>query len=52
MSAPPLRLNAEKMQFFWLGSSQILAKTYKIPLRFSGVDVFPLCAVRDLGVVK
>ena len=51
MSSNRLRLNAEKTQFIWLGSSQMLAKTNKIPLRVGGVDVFPLEAVRDLGVV-
>jgi len=46
-----LRLNAEKTQFIWLGSPQILAKINKILLRVGGVDVFPLDAVRDLGVI-
>jgi len=51
MSSNRLRLNADKTQFIWLGSPQILAKINKIPLRVGGVDVFPLDAVRDLGVI-
>jgi len=46
-----MRLNAEKTQFIWLGSPQILAKINKIPLLVGGVNVFPLEAVRDLGVI-
>ena len=51
MSSNRLRLNADKTQFIWLGSSQMLAKTNKVPLRVGGADVFPLDTVRDLGVV-
>jgi len=51
MSSNRLRLNAEKTQFIWLGSSQILAKINKIQLRVGGVNVFSLDAVRDLGVI-
>jgi len=51
MSSNRLRLNAEKTQFIWLGSPQILTKINKIPLRVGGVDVFPLDAVCDLGVI-
>jgi len=46
-SAP---INAEKTQFIWVGSSQMLAKTNNAPLRVGGVDI-PLDAVRDLGVI-
>jgi len=51
MSSNRLRLNADKTQFIWLGSLQILVKINKMPLRVGGVDVFPLDAVRDLGVI-
>jgi hypothetical protein len=51
MSSNRLRLNADKTQFIWLGSSQMLAKTNKVPLCVGGVDVFPLDTVRDLVVV-
>jgi len=51
MSSNRLRLNADKTQFIWLGSPQILVKIYKIPLRVGDVDVFPLDAVRDIGVI-
>jgi len=46
-----LRLNAEKTQFIWVGSSQMLAKTNKEPLRVGGVDILTLDAVHDLGLV-
>jgi len=49
ISSNRLRLNDEKTQFIWVGSSQMLAKTNKAPLRVGGVDI--LDAVRDLGVV-
>jgi len=51
MSSNQLRLNAEKTQFIWISSSQMLAKTNKAPLRFGRVNIIPLDAVRDLGVV-
>ena len=51
MSSNRLQLNAEKTQFIFLGSSQMLAKTNKEPLRVGGVDILPLDAVCDLGVV-
>jgi len=51
MSSNRLRLNADKTQFIWLGSPQILAKINKIPLRVGGVNELPLEAVRDLGVI-
>ena len=51
MSSNRLWLNAGKTQFIWLGSSQMLAKTNKEPLSVSGVDILPLNAVHDLGVI-
>jgi len=51
MSSYRLRLNAEKTQFIWLGSSQMLAKTNNEPLRVGGVDIISLDAVRDIGFV-
>jgi len=50
MSSNRLRLNAEKTQFIWVGSCQMLTKTNNAPLRVGGVDILPLDAVRDLGV--
>jgi len=41
MSSNRLRLNAEKTQYIWLGSPQILAKINKIPLRVDGVKCVP-----------
>ena len=51
MSSNRLQLNAEKTQFIFLGSSQMLAKTNKKPLRIGGVDMLPFDAVCDQGVV-
>ena len=51
MSSNRLRLNDENTQFIWLGSSQMLTKTNKEPLRVSGVEILPLDTARDFGVV-
>jgi len=49
------RLHADKTQFIWVGPPQIGLRTGEnkqdIPFRVGGVDVFPLDAVRDLGVI-
>jgi hypothetical protein len=50
MSSNRLKLNADKTQFIWLGSSQQLKKVEHIRLSVGGVDVVPLDCVRDLGV--
>jgi len=51
MSSNWLQLNAEKTQFIWLSSSQMLAKMNKEPLRIGGVNILPLDTVQDYGVV-
>ena len=51
MSSNQLKLNADKTQFIWLGSAQMLARIEKSPLLVGGVDVVPLDSVRDLGVI-
>jgi len=50
MSSNRLKLNADKTQFIWLGSAQMLARVERSSLLVGGVDVVPLDSVRDLGV--
>ena len=50
MSSNRLKLNPDKTQFIWLGSSQQLEKAGNVRLTVGGVDVSPLDCVRDLGI--
>jgi len=45
-----LKLNAEKTQFIWLGSSYYTASVSRLPLSVGGSTVFSDDTVRNLGV--
>ena len=50
MSSNRLKLNADKTQFIWLGSAQMLQKVSSLPPSVGGIDIVPLDSVRNLGV--
>jgi len=50
MTSNRLKLNAEKTQFIWLGSSYYTASVSRLPLSVGGSTVFPDDTVRNLGV--
>jgi len=51
MTSNHLKLNAEKTQFIWLGSSYYTASVSHLPLSVGGSTVFPDDTVRNLGVM-
>jgi len=51
MTSNRLKLNADKTEFIWLGTSQQLAKVIPSPLLINGQFITPLNKVRDLGVI-
>ena len=50
MTSNRLKLNAEKTQFIWLGSSYYTASVSRLRLSVGGSTVFPDDTVRNLGV--
>jgi len=50
MTSNRLKLNAEKTQFIWLGSSYYTASVSRMPLSVGGSTVFPDDTIRNLGV--
>ena len=50
MSSNRLKLNADKTQFIWLGSPQLLASVRMEELSIGGAAVAPVDTARDLGV--
>ena len=51
MSSNRLKLNADKIQFIWLGPALQLDKVGDVRLRVGGVDISSLDHVCDLGVM-
>ena len=51
MSSNRLKLNAEKIEFIWLGTRQQMAKVTVSPLQVKDQLITPLDKVRDLGVI-
>ena len=50
MDSSRLKLNAEKTQFIWIGSSRQIAKVQVIEIPISGVNVPLSTTVKDLGM--
>ena len=51
MSSNPLKLNAEKTEFIWLGTCQQMAKVIVSPLQVKGQLITPLDKVHDPGII-
>ena len=52
MTSNHLKLNSEKTQFMWLGSSYYTASVSCLPLSVGGSTVFPDDTVRNLGLMR